>query len=750
MASAIDKSTLQTIDNGRAALGDLIAAAQSQLQKVFIVFLIVFLGSFYAFKAWALPALKQQLLFKGTDVNAITAFDVILLQSKVALICGAIVAIVALLFVSRDALRARGWLPESPIPRWQLAILALVVIALFIAGVLYSYYLFFPLLFSFLTRVTIQAGIEPHFSIVKWVHFIAILSLAMGLAAEMPLVMTLLSYAEIVPYETFRSKWRHAIVVMFVVASVINGSPDPFSMSLVAGPLIVLYVVGLGISKFVVTIKYSSERIGIGQIIINNWISVIGSAVVTGLLAYGAVARGYRSIANAYIYQLQTEIGYNLPKLPTVEWIFALQGRHRLAMIAFGVTVALIVGCVALIIQLFRTVDAMAAQSTSAPANTGDPSAIDLSRLDANSISAAPVEAFESMSEDDALEHASTAMDAGNHDKAQAILDRFDATQEPTDSAPVEAGATAAAANDVRDDDSVPTQNADNTDADDGSVVTQTTTGMLNAFTEDERSEDDIGGYFYDIQFILGSLASRMFWIIGVFTVVMGVSFAVLYRGGLKLIKADFLSRIPATIQPKVTDIVALHPVEMLVFSMKLSVVFGAAVTLPLILYYGWPSMNERNVIRSSHGLLFMWTVSTLIALVVGSIIGYAIIAPYTISWLVTDAIQAGMLIKYQLNAAGWLVFFTTIGVGLLATIPVTLYFLHRGGLAPYPKLRSRWREAVSAIFAIIAVAAPGGVFTMFVFALPVVGTYLFGLLLLSIYTFGGRRVGPLKKSRHA
>jgi sec-independent protein translocase protein TatC len=745
MASAIDRDTLQTIDSGRAALGDMLSAAQSELQKVFIVFLLAFLGAFYAFRSWALPTLKHRLLVKGSDLNALTAFDVILLQTKVSLIVGVVVVVPALLYVSRDALRARGWLPRSPIPRWQLGVLSIVVVALFIGGILYAYYLFFPLLFDFLVRNTVQSGIEPHYSIVKWVHFVAILSIAMGLAAEMPLVMTLLSYAEIVPYETFRSKWRHAFVGMFVIASVINGSPDPFSMSLVAVPLIVLYIVGLGISKFVVTVKYSSERVGIFQIILSNWISIIGSALVTGVLAYAALARGYRGRANAYLAQLEAQIGYTLPAFPSPEWVFALP--HRPSMIAFGVTVGLIVGLLALIIQLFRTVDAMAASGSS---QAGDPNAVDLTRIDADAIAAVPPETFETMSEDKALEYASTAMDAGNDAKAQAILDRFDDAQ--TNPAPVEAGAAAAAPTDPGEQAQAPNPGSQD-DADDGNVVTQTTTGMLNAFTDDERSEDDIGGYFYDIRFILGSLTSKMFRIIGIFMLVMGVTFAVLYRGGLKILKEDFLSRLPPGVASKEVNVVALHPVEALVFEMKLSVVLGAAVTLPVILYYVWPALSDRGIVggsRGGRGILFFWTMSSFAALFIGSILGYAIVAPHVISWLAYDVIQANMLIKYQISAAGWLVFFTTIGVGLLAAVPVTVFFLHRGGLVPFRILWGRWREAVSAIIIVIAVAAPKGVFGMFLFSIPVVVAYLLGLIFLWFYTLGGRRVGPLKKSKHA
>ena len=45
--------------------------------------------------------------------------------------------------------------------------------------------------------------------------------------------------------------WRHAIILAFVTAAVVTPSIDPMTQSLVAGPLIVLYFMGIALSKFV-------------------------------------------------------------------------------------------------------------------------------------------------------------------------------------------------------------------------------------------------------------------------------------------------------------------------------------------------------------------------------------------------------------------------------------------------------------------------------------------------------------------
>ncbi|MFC6964187.1 twin-arginine translocase subunit TatC [Halocatena marina] len=631
--------------------------------------------------------------------------------------------------------------------RWKLVVLGLTVLLLFLAGMAYSYYLFFPLLFEFLSSNTAQSGLEAHYSFVSWFRFLALLSLAIGSAAELPLVMSLLTYTEVVRYEIFRDKWRYAVVIIFVLGALFS-PPDPFTQILMAIPLLSLYVFSLFLSRFVITIKYSSDEFGLPLIAYKNGHIILSSALLTGMLAYQGVVLGYGARANAYLQQLP----YNAPELPSVEWLFALPREP--ATIVFGVTIGSFVAAVVFLIQLFRTIDPT--DSGPSPASTGDPSSLDLSRLDANSIAVAPAEAFTAMTEDEALGHAGAAMDANDPEKAQAILNRFDAAQEYSGN-PTEAGA--AAVNDSghggtpanRPPAPQPGPN-ESAESNAGDVVTETTTGMVNAFTDNERSEDDIGGYFYDIQFILGSLTSKMFRIVGLFMLVMGVIFTALYKGGLTILKEDFLSRLPAGVRADQVGVVALHPVEALVFDVKLAAVIALATTLPAILYYAWPALAERGLVGSraggGRGILFMWSFTSLIVLLAGSVLGYAVVAPTIISWLAYDAIQANMLIKYQINSAGWLVFFTTIGIGLLATIPTTLLFLHRGGFLPYRLIIKHWREAVVIIIGVIAVAAPGGVFGMLIFSLPVVGAYLIGLILLWLYTFGGRRHGPLTKSR--
>jgi sec-independent protein translocase protein TatC len=44
--------------------------------------------------------------------------------------------------------------------------------------------------------------------------------------------------------------WRYAIVLCFIVAAIVTPTPDPLTQTLVGGPLILLYVLGVGMAWF--------------------------------------------------------------------------------------------------------------------------------------------------------------------------------------------------------------------------------------------------------------------------------------------------------------------------------------------------------------------------------------------------------------------------------------------------------------------------------------------------------------------
>ena len=737
MSSAVDDDVARTVAEGREHLGSFLRAGQKHLQKVFIVFVVGFMGTFTLLRLYIWDILRRDLnAHPDIVVVAITPFEVILLQAKIGLVAGILFALPALAYFARDSLKERGRWPEN-VPRWKLAGFALVAAFLFLGGVAYAYRLFFPLMFAFLAGNAMAAGFQPTYSIAMWAQFIFLLSMSFGLAAQLPLVMSSLAYTGVVPYETFRDKWKYAVLAIFVFGALFS-PPDPFTQVMWAVPLVALYGVSLYITKIVVTAKRSSDSIDVPATARERWnvlagLVFLGAAFVYVFYTYGGVEVVNDGLAT---------VGSRYRFLPAGE-AFGLAADVYVAVA--GALYGLVFALLGLAYFVYEGLEEPEADRYAVAGGTqGDPADIDLSQLDEAGVRAAPAAAFARLEEEEAVDLASRAMDEDDPGKAQAILDRFDDVNPPeedvspkdfeTDEADAAAAATGGAGVDVE------PGSADGADDEDAGLLARRGAGVLGAFSEDEVDEDDIGGYAYDLAFVAESLTSKSFRLVGVFMGVMALTFFGLYQGGIARLHRQFVSRMPDEYTAGEVAIVTLHPVEALIFMIKVSVIFGAAATLPLVLYYAWPSLKERGFARGDRRVLLVWGGSLLTAMAVGSVVGFLYVAPSVISWLAADVLDAGMVIAYRVNNYGWLVFFLTVGIGILAMIPISMLLFHAGSIVPYRTMRARWREFTIAVLALGAFFSPRGVFTMFLLGIPVVAAYGFGLGLLWVVTLGGRR----------
>ncbi len=112
---------------------------------------------------------------------------------------------------------------------------------MFFIGVLMGYFMVFPLALRFLSGYMLSSSIENMLSLNSYIDNFTMLILCMGLAFELPLVTWLLSLMGLITRSFLREYRRHAIVVIVILAAVITPTSDPFTLSVVAIPLYLLY-----------------------------------------------------------------------------------------------------------------------------------------------------------------------------------------------------------------------------------------------------------------------------------------------------------------------------------------------------------------------------------------------------------------------------------------------------------------------------------------------------------------------------
>ena len=117
----------------------------------------------------------------------------------------------------------------------------------FAAGVAFAYYVLTPPALRFLLGFSDVA--TPLIRISNFVNLMVRLLFWMGVAFETPLIMYMLAQLGIVSAQRLSRFRRYWVVIAFILAAIITPTFDPVNQALVAGPLLVLYEIGVLLAR---------------------------------------------------------------------------------------------------------------------------------------------------------------------------------------------------------------------------------------------------------------------------------------------------------------------------------------------------------------------------------------------------------------------------------------------------------------------------------------------------------------------
>lgn len=127
--------------------------------------------------------------------------------------------------------------------KWVLPIVAGIFLS-FAMGVAFAYFVALPRAVGFLLNFN-KERFENFVTVGDYIDFTTRLLFWIGVTFELPLFILALARFGLITGRKLLSWWRYMIVIVFVAAAVITPTPDPLTQTLVAGPLLVLYALGV-------------------------------------------------------------------------------------------------------------------------------------------------------------------------------------------------------------------------------------------------------------------------------------------------------------------------------------------------------------------------------------------------------------------------------------------------------------------------------------------------------------------------
>ena len=118
----------------------------------------------------------------------------------------------------------------------------------FVSGAFFCYRIVLPVAFKYFIEQYESMGVSPAIRIGEYFSFFFRMVLAFSATFELPVFTFFLVRVGIWDYRFMLRSFRYALVIIFVMAAMLTPTPDVINQSLLAVPMLILYLLSIGIA----------------------------------------------------------------------------------------------------------------------------------------------------------------------------------------------------------------------------------------------------------------------------------------------------------------------------------------------------------------------------------------------------------------------------------------------------------------------------------------------------------------------
>ena len=202
--------------------------------------LVLAMALCFAFRHWLVRVMQQPLYEVGAQAGTLRALgitDSITISFHLAFYAGIVLSFPLLLyFIAQFVLPAL-----TAVEKRFLFPAIFVSFALFLIGVACCYWWLLPKTILFFFRDTESLGWTPTWTVQEYYSFVTRFVLGFGLAFELPVVVLALVRFGLVTYAFMARTRPYAIVLIFILATIITPTPDVLTLVAMSLPMCLLY-----------------------------------------------------------------------------------------------------------------------------------------------------------------------------------------------------------------------------------------------------------------------------------------------------------------------------------------------------------------------------------------------------------------------------------------------------------------------------------------------------------------------------
>ncbi len=215
--------------------------------------IVVVVGTAAAWAVARLLDLVTRLLPAGSAAHVFAPTEAFFIRLKVSMAAG--------LFVGAPIILWRLWSFVAPAlyrhERLHLRLVLLFSALLFYTGTAFGYLIIVPLSLNYFFGL-VTPDMQMTLGITDLFSLVARMSVAFGIAFQLPIVIFLLSLLGLVSPRWLLAQWQMAIVVILILSAVLTPGGDMVGQSLMAAPLLLLYLISCVLALAVAKRKRAS------------------------------------------------------------------------------------------------------------------------------------------------------------------------------------------------------------------------------------------------------------------------------------------------------------------------------------------------------------------------------------------------------------------------------------------------------------------------------------------------------------
>ena len=191
----------------------------------------------------------------------------------------------------------------------------------------------------------------------------------------------------------------------------------------------------------------------------------------------------------------------------------------------------------------------------------------------------------------------------------------------------------------------------------------------------------------------------------------------------------DFMLRPYAASSPLGAELQVLRPTEGIETFFKVSLMAGAIISMPMILYQVWLFIAP-GLTKKERRYVYVFLPSALLLFGLGIAFSWFILVPAAVQFLANFLPD---VFKPDWTGQEYISFLTTMlfWIGVAFEMPVVIYFIARVGLVTAKTLREQWRMAIVGIAVLAAMITPSiDPVTMLLTMAPLIVLYGMSILL--------------------